>query len=80
MLGGICESPLTIRALLDWRDKIETGEVLLRDVIDLDATFGGAGTDGDMPDDINSDAMINAGEDRSEADDEDENDDEDRRR
>ena len=37
--------------------------MLLRDVIDLDATFGGAGTDGDMPDDINSDAMINAGED-----------------
>ena len=76
MLGGICESPLTIRALLDWRDKIETGEVLLRDVIDLDATFGGAGTDGDMPDDINSDAMINAGEDRAEAEDEDEEEDE----
>jgi RNA polymerase primary sigma factor len=39
LMGGICESPLTIRALLQWRDMIDTGEVLLRDLIDLDATF-----------------------------------------
>ena len=39
MIGGICESPLTIRALLDWRDKIVSGEVLLRDLIDLEKTY-----------------------------------------
>ncbi len=39
LLGGICESPLTIRALIQWREKLETGELLLRDVIDLDATY-----------------------------------------
>ena len=38
LLGGICESPLTVRALLDWRDKIVSGEVLLRDLIDLETT------------------------------------------
>ena len=38
MIGGICESPLTITALLAWRDALNEGRMLLRDVIDLDAT------------------------------------------
>ncbi|MBT6137815.1 MAG: RNA polymerase sigma factor RpoD [Rhodospirillaceae bacterium] len=41
MIGGICESPLTIKALVQWRDALKESTVLLRDVIDLDATFGG---------------------------------------
>jgi RNA polymerase primary sigma factor len=41
MIGGICESPLTIKALVDWHTKIERGEILLREIIDLDATYGG---------------------------------------
>src|SRR5216683_1665273 len=36
MIGGICESPLTITALLHWRDAINEGRILLRDVIDLE--------------------------------------------
>ena len=39
MIGGICESPLTIRALMHWRDQIADGVVPLREVIDLEATF-----------------------------------------
>jgi len=39
MIGGICESPLSIRALMHWRDQIADGVVPLRDVIDLEATF-----------------------------------------
>ena len=39
MIGGICESPLTIRALLHWRDQIADGIVPLRDIIDLEATY-----------------------------------------
>src|SRR4051812_37923504 len=41
MIGGICESPMTITALLAWRDAINEGRMLLRDVIDLEATQGG---------------------------------------
>src|ERR1700754_101775 len=41
MIGGICESPMTITALLMWRDAINEGRILLRDVIDLEATQGG---------------------------------------
>ena len=40
MIGGIAESPLTIKALVKWRDAIKEGQVLLRDVIDLDSTYG----------------------------------------
>ncbi|MGF1624715.1 MAG: RNA polymerase sigma factor RpoD [Alphaproteobacteria bacterium] len=41
MIGGICESPLTIRNLLFWRDALLDGKMMLRDIIDLDATYGG---------------------------------------
>jgi len=41
MIGGICESPMTIRALINWRDALDQGLMLLRDIIDLDATFSG---------------------------------------
>ena len=41
MIAGICESPLTIRAIIEWRDMLVDGEVLLRDIIDLEATYGG---------------------------------------
>ncbi|MBL6622851.1 MAG: RNA polymerase sigma factor RpoD [Alphaproteobacteria bacterium] len=39
MIGGICESPLTIRALMQWHQQIEEGGVPLRDIIDLDTTY-----------------------------------------
>ena len=41
MIGGICESPLTMRAIIKWRDELAEGKLLLRDVIDLEATYGG---------------------------------------
>ena len=40
LIGAICESPLTIRAILNWRELMLQEKLLLRDVIDLDATYG----------------------------------------
>src|SRR5882672_2738293 len=40
MIGGICESPLTIQAIMNWHKALENGEMLLRDIIDLEATYG----------------------------------------
>jgi RNA polymerase primary sigma factor len=40
MLGAIRESPLTFDAILGWRDAFDEGKMLLRDIIDLDATSG----------------------------------------
>src|SRR5438552_8814124 len=45
MIGGICESPLTYRAMVEWRDRLAAGQMLLREIIDLDATYGGATPD-----------------------------------
>ena len=50
MIGGLCESPLTIRALLAWRQALIDGQILLRDIIDLDATYGGS-PDDEKPED-----------------------------
>ena len=40
MIGGICESPLTLDAIVQWRDEIKSGTSLLREIVDLDATYG----------------------------------------
>jgi len=40
MIGGICESPLAIEAMIAWYDALQKGDILLREVIDLDATYG----------------------------------------
>ena len=42
MIGGLCESPLTFQAITIWRDELMEEQILLRDVIDLETTFGEA--------------------------------------
>ena len=42
MLDGLCESPLTMRAVLAWRDAIRTGSMALREAIDIEASHGSA--------------------------------------
>ncbi|MGL4729644.1 MAG: RNA polymerase sigma factor RpoD, partial [Bosea sp. (in: a-proteobacteria)] len=46
MIAGLCESPLTFQAIIIWRDELNEGKVLLRDIIDLEATY--AGPDGKL--------------------------------
>ena len=41
MIGALCESPLTFEAIMVWRDELNEGKILLRDIIDLEATYGG---------------------------------------
>src|SRR5687768_9484712 len=41
MIAGLCESPLTFQAIIIWRDELNAGNVLLRDIIDLEATYAG---------------------------------------
>ena len=40
MIGGLCESPLTFRAIINWHDALKGGRMLLRDIVDLEATQG----------------------------------------
>ena len=41
MIGGLCESPLTFRAIITWHESLKAGRMLLRDIVDLEATQGG---------------------------------------
>src|SRR5260221_903538 len=41
MIAGLCESPLTFQAIIIWRDELAAGKILLRDIIDLEATYAG---------------------------------------
>ena len=41
MIEGLCESPLTFQAIIIWRDELNEGQVLLRDIIDLEASYAG---------------------------------------
>jgi len=45
VIAGLCESPLTFRAIVIWRDELNEGKVSLRDIIDVDATYAGPGAE-----------------------------------
>ncbi len=49
MIGGLCESPFTIRAIIAWHDALKAGRMLLRDIVDLEATQGGPPATGGDP-------------------------------
>jgi RNA polymerase primary sigma factor len=40
MIRGLCESALTFEAIMVWRDELRQGRILLREIIDLDGTYG----------------------------------------
>jgi len=67
MIAGLCENPLTFQAIIIWRDELVEGRVLLRDIIDLEATYadpegkGAAGKDdGDASQDSTSEVTAAA--------------------
>jgi RNA polymerase primary sigma factor len=43
MIRGLCESALTFEAIMVWREELGSGRILLREVIDLEQTYGGLG-------------------------------------
>jgi len=62
MILGLCESPLTFQAITIWREELLNEDVLLRDVIDLEATFGRSG-EGD--DDLEEAGLTGVGVEKS---------------
>ncbi len=83
MIGGICESPLAIESLIAWYEALQKGDILLREVIDLDATYSDS-DDADADDDGHEDeeadgedgdeeGKAKAGEGESDGDSDDEN-------
>ncbi|MCZ4274042.1 RNA polymerase sigma factor RpoD [Maritalea porphyrae] len=65
MIEGLCESPLTFQAIIIWRDQLAEGEILLRDIIDLEATYAGPDAKTAEPN-IHSDAAAKKAEEAKE--------------
>src|SRR5687768_1781145 len=49
MIRGLCESALTFEAIMVWREELEGGRILLREVIDLEQTYGGLNAGVEVP-------------------------------
>jgi len=60
MIAGLCESPLTFQAIIIWRDELNEGKILLRDIIDLEATY--EGPEAKAPPAIDGEAAAEGGE------------------
>ncbi len=58
MIGGLCESPLTFKAIISWHDQLKAGRMLLRDIVDLEATQG-AGEGGNDNEPSSGDGLDN---------------------
>ena len=77
MIRGLCESPLTFEAMMVWRDELVNERILLRDLIDLEATYGAENPPPEpkpKEEEDEADEAKAEGEDSSDDDDEDEDD------
>jgi len=48
VISALCECPMVMKEILSWRDELDAGTVLLRDIIDLDATYGASNENGEF--------------------------------
>ena len=78
MIAGLCESPLTFQAITIWRDELLAEEVMMRDVIDLETTFGQAMGEDEEEEEVKPEAPVKeeTATDVSDDDDDDEDEDE----
>jgi RNA polymerase primary sigma factor len=77
VISALCECPMVMKEILSWRDELDAGTILLRDIIDLDATYGagnesGEYTGGVMPDIVTPSKTASADDDEEDEDEEDE--------
>jgi RNA polymerase primary sigma factor len=48
VISALCECPMVMKEILSWRDELDAGTILLRDIIDLDATYGAGNESGEF--------------------------------
>ncbi len=60
MITGLCISPLTFKAITEWAKRLENEEMLLRDIIDLEATIGKQPTAEELKDENAGDVLAQA--------------------
>lgn len=63
VISALCECPMAMKEILSWRDELDAGTVLLRDIIDLDATYGASNENGEFAGSVVPDIMPRAAKD-----------------
>ncbi|MFC3051784.1 RNA polymerase sigma factor RpoD [Kordiimonas pumila] len=72
MITGLCMSPLTFNAIIEWAERLENEDMLLRDIIDLEATLGKQPSANELEDENAGDVMTGAEAQSNDDDDDDE--------
>ncbi len=61
MIAGLCESPLSFQAIIIWRDELNDGNIMLREIVDLEATYAGPEAKTPEPQTTNADGTVIGG-------------------
>ncbi|TNE67775.1 MAG: RNA polymerase sigma factor RpoD [Alphaproteobacteria bacterium] len=70
MIEGLCMSPLTFQAIIEWAERLENGDMLLRDIIDLEATLGKEPDGADLESETGGDVIAESTDDGKDDEDE----------
>lgn len=58
LIGAICESPLTIRAIVHWQQALLEDQMLLRDIIDIESTYSDGPSEDDDPENFDEETPL----------------------
>merc|ERR1711991_197823 len=62
MIGGLYENPIALNQLLQWRDNVDNGSMMLRDIIDLETTYARLNEDNHDNKNLSNDRLLNQNE------------------
>ena len=62
MIGGLYENPIALNQFLQWRDNVDNGSMMLRDIIDLETTYARLNEDNDDNKNLSNDNLLNKNE------------------
>ena len=62
MIGGLYENPIALNQFLQWRDNVDNGSMMLRDIIDLETTYARLNEDNDDNKNLSNDSLLNQNE------------------
>ena len=62
MIGGLYENPIALNQFLQWRDNVDNGSMMLRDIIDLETTYARLNEDNPDNKNLSNDSLLNKNE------------------
>ena len=62
MIGGLYENPIALNQFLQWRDNVDNGSMMLRDIIDLETTYARLNEDNPDSKNLSNDSLLNKNE------------------